>query len=117
MHKLLLAALLVFATSTCFAQETAPAGSRERGYQAYMKFQCHTCHGTVGQGGERNVGPKLAPDPIPWVGFELEMRTPSHDMPAYRKPFVSDQDLADMYAYLLSIKPGPAAKDIPLLNF
>jgi hypothetical protein len=30
---------------------------------------------------------------------------------------VSDQELADMYAYLLSIKPSPAAKDLPLPNF
>ena len=117
MRELLLVALLVFTGSASFAQEQVPAGSPERGYQAYMRFQCYTCHGTVGQGGDRNVGPKLAPDPIPYVGFEVEMRTPSRDMPAYRKSFVSDQDLADMYAYLLSIKPGPAVKDIPLLNF
>ncbi len=117
MRRLLLATLLVFAATIGFAQEKAPAGSLERGYQTYMKYQCYTCHGTVGQGGERNAGPKLAPDPIPWVGFESEIRTPSHDMPAYRKPFVSDQDLADMYAYLLSIKPSPSAKDIHLLNF
>ncbi len=38
-------------------------------------------------------------------------------MPAYRQPFLSDQELADMYAYLASIKPSPAAKDIPLLDF
>jgi hypothetical protein len=35
----------------------------------------------------------------------------------YRKELVSDQELADIYAYLLSIKPSPAAKDIGLLNF
>jgi hypothetical protein len=38
-------------------------------------------------------------------------------MPAYREGFVSNQELADMYAYLLSIKPAPAAKEIPLLDF
>ena len=75
------------------------------------------CHGTVGQGGERGVGPKLVPDPLPYAGFELEVRAPSRDMPAYRTQFLDDQELADIYAYLLSIKPSPAARDIPLLNF
>ena len=37
-------------------------------------------------------------------------------MPAYIEKWVSDQDVADMYAYLLSLKKAPAAKDIPLLN-
>jgi len=38
-------------------------------------------------------------------------------MPAYRQAFVSDQEIADIYAYLVSIKPSPAAKGIPLLSF
>ena len=37
-------------------------------------------------------------------------------MPAYIEKWVSDQDVSDMYAYLLSLKAAPAAKDIPLLN-
>jgi mono/diheme cytochrome c family protein len=47
----------------------------------------------------------------------LQVRTPRLDMPAYRKDFVSDQELADIYAYLSAVKPSPTAKDIPLLNF
>ncbi len=117
MRRLLSGALLVFAASAVFAQEQAPAGSAERGYQAYMNFQCYTCHGTVGQGAERGTGPKLAPNPGSYATFARQMRTPRQDMPAYRKPFLSDQELADIYAYLASIKPSPAAKDIPLLNF
>ena len=117
MGKLLLGVLVVFGVSTVFAQEKAPAGSAERGYQAYMKYQCYTCHGTVGQGADRGTGPKLAPNPVSYTTFARQMRAPRQDMPAYRKQFVSDQDLADMYAYLVSIKPSPAAKDIPLLEF
>ena len=118
MQKLLSAAfLLVLAASAVLAQEQAPAGSVERGYQAYMKFQCYTCHGTVGQGADRGTGPKLAPNPSPYAAFALQMRSPRQDMPAYRKQFLSDQDLADIYAYLSSIKPSPPANDISLLNF
>ncbi len=117
MRRLLWTALFVFAVSAVSAQERAPAGSAERGYQAYMKFQCYTCHGTVGQGAERGTGPRLAPKPMSWAAFEHQMRAPRRTMPAYRKQFVSDQELADIYAYLVSIKPSAAAKDIPLLNF
>ena len=105
-----------FTVLTAIAQDQAPPGSAERGYQAYMKYQCYTCHGTVGQGGERGAGPKLAPNPFPWAGFEFQVRTPRQDMPPYRQEFLSDQDLADIYAYIVSIKRGPKAGDIPLLR-
>ena len=116
-QKLFSAALLIFAASAVLAQEQPPAGSAERGYQTYMKFQCYSCHGTVGQGADRGTGPKLAPNPVSYATFVQQMRAPRQDMPAYRKPFVSDQEIADMYAYLVSIKPSPAPKDIPLLEF
>ncbi len=117
MRKLLLAALLVLAASVVFAQEQAPAGKPERGYQVYMKVMCYTCHGTIGHGGDRGTGPALTPNPLPYEAFELELRTPRQAMPAYRKEFLSNQDLADIYAYLMSIKPSAEAKDIPLLSF
>ena len=118
MAKLLLVpALLLFAGSAVFAQEKAPAGSAERGYPVYMKYQCYTCHGTVGQGADRGTGPRLAPNPMSYGSFLTQLRRPRQDMPAYRQAFVTDQELADMYAYLMSIKPSPAVKDIPLLEF
>ena len=86
----------------------------EQGRKAYMKYQCYTCHGTVGQGGERGAGPRLLPNLFPWAGFEIQVRTPRQDMPAYRKAHLSDQELADMYAYLRSIKPSRDAKSLPL---
>lgn len=109
--------ILLAAATTAFAQEPPKTGSAQRGYQAYMKVMCHTCHGTVGHGADRGAGPSLALRLLPYPAFALQVRTPRLDMPAYRKEFVSDQELADMYAYLASIKPGPALKDIPLLNF
>jgi mono/diheme cytochrome c family protein len=117
MRKLVWAALLALAASTAFAQEPPPAGSADRGYHAYMKYMCYTCHGTLGQGADRGAGPKLTPGLLPYPAFALQTRTPRLDMPPYRQQFLSDQELADIYAYLSSIKPSPAAKDIPLLNF
>jgi hypothetical protein len=37
-------------------------------------------------------------------------------MTPYSEKVLPEQDLADIYAYIVSIKPGPAAKDIPLLS-
>jgi len=109
--------MLIVSASTALAQENAPAGSTESGYQAYMKYQCYTCHGTVGQGADRGTGPRLAPKPISYGTFVTQVRTPRQDMPAYRKAFVNDQEIADIYAYLVSIKPSPSVKEITLLDF
>ena len=105
----------LFTASSALAQET-PSGSVEPGYKAYMKYQCYTCHGTVGQGGDRGTGPRLAPNPFPWAGFEHQVRTPRQDMPAYRKQHLSDRELADIYAYVRSIKAPADVKSIPLLR-
>ncbi|MBI4247291.1 MAG: cytochrome c [Candidatus Rokubacteria bacterium] len=116
-HTVLTGALLLIASawiaSDAFAADTLP-GSAERGQQAYMRFMCYTCHGTVGQGGERGAGPKLTPNPFPYVAWAAQIRKPQQVMPPYTDRHVSEQDLADMYAYILSIKPPPPAKDLPL---
>jgi mono/diheme cytochrome c family protein len=94
----------------------APQGSVERGKKAYHDKWCHTCHGTVGQGGERGAGPKIAPHTFPYEAFIMQTRRPRANMPRYPVESLSDQELADIYAYVSSIKPGAAAKDIPLLR-
>src|SRR4029077_20961668 len=104
--------IFVLMVGTASAQD-APTGDAKRGHSAFLKYQCYTCHGTVGQGAERGAGPKLAPNPFPWAGFEFQVRTPRQDMPAYRRQHMPDQDLADIYAYVRSIKASPAASSIP----
>ena len=95
--------------------QNAPAGSAERGLKIYIHQMCHNCHGTVGQGGGV-AGPKIAPQPLAWVAFARQVRTPRQAMPPYSAKNLPDQDLADVYAYLVSIRPGLPAKDIPLLS-
>ena len=79
-----------------------------------MTEGCYACHGTVGQGA--STGPKLAPGPIPFAAVQQQVRQPRQDMPRFTPQVLSDQDLADIYAYLQSIQPGPAATTIPILN-
>ncbi len=79
-----------------------------------MKFGCWECHGTQGQGAIS--GPKLAPNPLPFEALANFVRTTNRAMPPYREKILSNDDLADIYAYLQSIPKSPDAKDIPLLK-
>ena len=103
------------ATLTEANAQEAPAGSGERGQKIFEHQLCFNCHGTVGQGGGV-AGPKIAPQPLAWPAFAQQVRTPRQGMPPYTAKNLPDQDLADIYAYLLSIKPGARAADIPLLS-
>ena len=94
----------------------APAGDVERGRKLYLEQLCYTCHGTIGQGGDRGSGPRIYPNPYPFPAFVMQVRKPRQGMPPYHEKHVSDQDLADMYHYLFSTRPSPAAKDLPLLR-
>jgi ubiquinol-cytochrome c reductase cytochrome c subunit len=88
--------------------------SAAKGHALFMKVGCYECHGTQGQGGA--AGPRIAPDPIPFDGLAAFVRTTSGEMPPYTTTVLSDQDLADIYAYLQSIPRPPAVADIPLLK-
>jgi len=111
--KFLLAIVLLWAG---MALAQVPQGSVERGRKVYLEKWCHSCHGTVGQGGERGAGPKIAPNPFPYEAFVMQTRRPRANMPRYPLEVLSDQEMADLYAYVASIKPGRAAKDLPLLR-
>ena len=108
--------LLVALCWSTVAPADAPQGDIARGKSLYMKNLCYTCHGTAGQGGDRGSGPRLAPNPFPWEGFAQQVRHPRESMPRYPVQFVSDQDLADIYAYVSSYKEGTKASEIPLLK-
>ena len=86
-----------------------------RGKEIYMKAGCYQCHGTVGQGA--TTGPKLAPEPLALESLIAFVRNAAATaMPAYSANLVSDAEMADIHAYLGSIKPPPQRKDVPLLN-
>lgn len=114
--RLMMMAVAASMLLACAAQaQNAPAGSAEHGKKIYIEQLCYTCHGTVGQGGGV-AGPKIAPNPWPYGAFAQQLRKPRHSMPPYSEKNLPEQDLADIYAYMAAVKPGPAAKDIPLLN-
>jgi mono/diheme cytochrome c family protein len=106
-------ALAAFAAGMVVGNAASFAASAEKGKQLFLKNGCWQCHGERGQGG---VGFKLAPDPIPFETLQTFVRTTNRNMPPYREQILSNDDLADIYAYLQSIPKGPDQKSIPLLN-
>jgi len=106
--------LAAFAAGLVLNQASALAASAEKGKSAFLQHGCWQCHGYQGQGGI--TGPKLAPNPIPFETLSNFVRTTSRAMPPYREEILSDDDLADIYAYLQSMPKGPDPKDILLLN-
>ena len=91
----------------------APAGNAEKGKTLFAKNGCYQCHNYEGQGGA--AGPRIAPNPPPFRGFGAYIRAPRGDMPPYTVKVMSDQDLADVYAYLRSRPRPPDVSTIPLL--
>jgi mono/diheme cytochrome c family protein len=113
MSKLaILAALAAAVALPALAQ--APAGDAARGKAAFMKNMCWTCHGTAGYGSQYGV--PIAPNPMPWEAFAHQVRDPRSSMPPYAVRYLGDQDLADIYAYVASVKGGKKASEIALLK-
>lgn len=94
----------------------APAGDAQNGKKIFNSHGCYECHGLQGQGSRSTGAPRIGPPVLPYPAFSQYIRHPSNQMPPYPEKILSDQDMADIYAFLKTIpKPRPA-KDIPLLN-
>ena len=93
----------------------ALAADAAKGKETYIKVGCYACHGYDAQGA--STGPKLAPDPMPPDALASYIRNSAPTlMPPYSEKVLGDADVADIHAYLASIKKSPSAKDIPLLS-
>ena len=105
--------LLPLIATTAFAQ-TKP-GDSANGKRIFMRNGCYQCHGTVGQGGL--AGPRLAQTKLTPAGFISYVRNPRPgNMPPYRNKVMTDQELADVYAYVQSVPPPVPLANIPILN-
>lgn len=94
--------------------QAAATGDAANGKKLFSERGCYQCHNTVAQGGA--AGPRLAPNPSPFAAFSKQLRTPSDQMPPYTSKVLSDKELADLYAFLLTVPPPPAVSSIPMLN-
>ena len=101
------AATLLLSSSAAFA------ASAEKGKVAYGDNGCWQCHGWEGQGG--STGPRLARTQLPVEALTAFVRNTNGPMPPYSKKILSDEDLADIYAFVSAQPAPPDPKTIPLL--
>ena len=91
----------------------APTGDAGRGRTLFdQTYRCYACHGFAGETGS----PRLVPMSRSEESFTDFVRKPTRPaMPAFSD--VPAKDLADVYAYLRSLRStAPAAESIPLLS-
>ena len=98
---------------TAQTKSPAPAGDAAKGKKLFEADGCYQCHDHDAKGG---AGARLAPNPVAFAVFSRYVRKPAGEMPPYTAKVVSDQELADIYAFLQTIPVPPAAKSIPILN-
>jgi mono/diheme cytochrome c family protein len=96
--------------------EAAPAGNAENGKKIFTRDGCYECHGREGQGATQASGPRIGPPQRLIRPFIKYVRQPTGQMPPFTTEVISDQELADIYAYLQSRPRAASSKDIPLLN-
>ena len=105
--------LISLLAMTALAQ--VKVGDTANGKRLFEKVGCYQCLGYVGQGG--TAGARLAQTRLPLIAFTAYVRNPaSGGMPPFRAKVMTDQELADIYAYIKTFPEPKAAKDIPLLN-
>jgi mono/diheme cytochrome c family protein len=95
------------------ASQGAPAGDVAAGGKLFATIGCYQCHANEAQGATQ--GPRLGPNPVPWARFSSYVRHPTNDMPPYTTAGLSDQGLADIYAWVQARPAPPALSSVPLL--
>jgi ubiquinol-cytochrome c reductase cytochrome c subunit len=84
------------------SDDAAPAGDVDKGKASFASRNCATCHGSDAQGTDGG-GPRIGPPPRAWPDFVQYVRKPTGNMPPVSAQRVPDAELADIYAYLLTL--------------
>jgi mono/diheme cytochrome c family protein len=88
-----LSLVLVSCGGSSSTESTGDAAAGETAFAA----TCARCHGDTAQG---DIGPALAGFGESWSRFQNTVRNGEEEMPAFSTDEVSDQQLADIYAWL-----------------
>ena len=97
------------------AGQGAAAGTVAIGRTLYTKTGCETCHGPEGRG--TAAAPRLAAGALQLPAFMAYIRKPTGSMPPHGAQVVSDQNIADIHAFLRAptpaTQPGQAGASAP----
>jgi mono/diheme cytochrome c family protein len=104
--------LLLIASLAASACAQSPAGDAKHGKELFLSYACYSCHSFDGHGG---AGARLVPMPLNQAAFTAFVRNAGR-MPSYGPKVISDEKLADIYAYIKTLPTSPDAKNIPLIQ-
>ena len=90
--------------------EEGAIGNPANGQNLFFSLGCNVCHGDSGEG---LVGPTIAMTVVPLDRVILQYREPLEAMTEFTPDQVSDEEIADIYAWLQSVERPPAADEIP----
>ena len=97
--------------------QSPPTGDAARGKQTYLNVDCYACHGRVGEGGNfMYPAPPLAGLDMPAEALQDFLRAAPNDMPSYAPTILTNDDIANIAAFLRSLPGRRDPKDFPLLN-
>jgi mono/diheme cytochrome c family protein len=102
--------LLLFVAALANAQ--SPTGDAKHGKELFLSYACYSCHSFDGHGG---AGARLVPMPRNQAAFIAFVRNAGR-MPSYGPKVISDEKLADIYAYIKTLPASRDAKSIPLIQ-
>jgi mono/diheme cytochrome c family protein len=104
---LVVACPLVQAQAPAAKSADTSAATVANGKRDFTSAGCVACHGAQGQG--TAMGIQIAPPPFELPALITYVRQPTGKMPPFASGAVSDQQLADIYAFLKSVAPPPSA--------
>ena len=104
----------LIAVAALCAQNSSAANSA-KGKRLFEAKACYQCHGWQGQGGL--AGARLAQTKLNLQGFRNIIRNPPpSNMPPYRAAVLTDQEVADLFAYVQTFPAPEPVERIPLLK-
>ena len=91
-------------------QEEGAVGNPVNGQNLFFAMGCNVCHGDQGEG---LVGPTIAMTVVPLDRVVKQYREPLEAMTAFPPDQISDEEIADIYAWLQTVERPPVALEIP----
>jgi mono/diheme cytochrome c family protein len=112
-----LAATLIALGCGSTLSQIATTGDAAKGKQEYLEHDCYACHGRVGEGGSfMYSAPPLAGLNMPAVALQGFLRAAPNDMPSFAPTTLTNDDIANIAAFLRSLPGRSDPKDFALLN-
>jgi ubiquinol-cytochrome c reductase cytochrome c subunit len=103
--------ILLGAAALAPISSAAAAPSAANGRSVFHSAGCYECHNYQGQGG---TGPRLTA--VNFDRLKAYVRAANGNMPPYRPSVLSDEEIADIFAYLQSVPKPPPADSIPAIR-